>query len=609
MKIAVPDLEVGDIIDYTVKSTIDWDMKAEGIGFTPFIFTLSNDYPTLYQQYRFTMADGMKVQYRNYNGAPNLKFDGRASVYGDKESYLSYYLVDKDREKSGDERWSFEFRNEPTVKFRVILLADNDPESKHSLGQATVDRAGLNIDDVYKRYAGAAVYQTPTVNSLVGYATEYLYNKKKAGELKENDDIIRECYYCLRKVFLEMYYKGPVHSDLEKYLTGKKMYKKVLASQKKDESQKEEREDEVRISSVTFATAFRMALAVQGIPAELEVYVPRKLGNWRDAIFMDELDFLMRVKGKKKWYYLDAFNNFDAFATPYSYMEGAEGYSIGYDEVGRYMRNNIPSTTYTDNLDKEAYDVSFTADMDDIKVQRTSTFAGMEKSGHIGAANLDREYLNTDFTRYYNEPSKEKSKKKKGDEAENNDASPEKYIDPDKDERIKNRTELFEKDVKSNFDLDKYESFELIQDGRYGDTALLQYKENFTLKKLISKAGKSYIFEVGKLIGDQIKLEQNELAGRKVDIWIPYARTIENIITVTIPAGYTADGLQELNTSVDNESGSFVSTVTTDGDKLIITTRKIYKKNFDKKEMWPNYVAFLEPAYKFSQLKIVLKKK
>jgi hypothetical protein len=40
-----------------------------------------------------------------------------------------------------------------------------------------------------------------------------------------------------------------------------------------------------------------------------------------------------------------------------------------------------------------------------------------------------------------------------------------------------------------------------------------------------------------------------------------------------------------------------------------VTSQKIYKKNFDKKESWPNYVAFLEAGYKFSQAKVVLKKK
>jgi hypothetical protein len=163
--------------------------------------------------------------------------------------------------------------------------------------------------------------------------------------------------------------------------------------------------------------------------------------------------------------------------------------------------------------------------------------------------------------------------------------------------------------VKGEFDLDKYENFELIKDGRYGDTAMLQYKERFTLKKLLSKAGRNYVFEVGKLAGGQIKLEQTELTTRQSDIWLPFARTIENNITINIPAGYTVDGLQDLKFSVDNESGSFIADSKVENDKLIITAKKVYKKNFDKKEMWPNYVAFLEAAYKFSQAKIVLRKK
>jgi len=59
-KMAIQDLEVGDVIDYTLRSTIDWDMKTEGIGFKPFIFSLTNNYPSMYQQYRFTKENGMK---------------------------------------------------------------------------------------------------------------------------------------------------------------------------------------------------------------------------------------------------------------------------------------------------------------------------------------------------------------------------------------------------------------------------------------------------------------------------------------------------------------------------------------------------------------------
>ena len=141
-----------------------------------------------------------------------------------------------------------------------------------------------------------------------------------------------------------MYYKGPVHSDLEKYFTGKKLYKKILKAEANKEEKKEEKEDEIRMNAVTFCTALRGALKAQGIESELFVYVPRKLGTWRDAIFMEELDFVMRVKIKDKAYYLEALNNFDAFGTPHSYLENAEGLSIRYDEADSYYKVNAPAT-------------------------------------------------------------------------------------------------------------------------------------------------------------------------------------------------------------------------------------------------------------------------
>lgn len=595
MKIAIPNLEVGDIIDYTVRSTFDWDMKSDGVQFTPFIFSLANSYPTVYQQYRFTMANGMKVRYRAFNGAPQIRFDGKASVYGDKNSYLSYYFLDKDREKSVEERWSYELRSTPSVKFRVVLLADNDPDSK-GLGEATVDRSGLQPEDVYHAYAGAALYSTPTVNNLVANTTEYITAKRLDGTLKTDDDVVKETYYCLRKSFLEMYYKGPVHSDLEKYMTGKRLYKQVLKQEQKDAAQREEREDEIRMNAVSFATALRTALAAQKLQAELFVYVPRKLGNWRDAIFLEELDFVMKVKTRKRWYYLEAFNNFDAFGTPYSYLEGVEGYSIGYDEPDRYYRTTATVSRAEDNVERKDYAIQFNQTFDLAKVERVSSFLGSEKSSLIGPANLDRDYLNTDLRKYFYDRSKKK------------DGAPPTYDDPDKEIRVKERRELFEKEVKGDFDLDKYEDFTLLQDGRFGDTAWLQFKEDFQLKKLTSKAGKNFLFDIGKLIGGQIKLEESETKTRVTDIYLPNARTIENTITVAIPAGYTVEGLNELNMNIDNESGSFVSTAKVEGGKLIVSTRKQYKKTFDPKEAWPNYLAFLEPAYKFSQLKVVFKK-
>ena len=133
--------------------------------------------------------------------------------------------------------------------------------------------------------------------------------------------------------------------------------------------------------------------------------------------------------------------------------------------------------------------------MDLVKAERVSSYFGDEKASLIGSANLDRSYLNYDFAKYYVDPTKEKSKKKRDKQPEMvTEGDPTKYDDPDKDEHIKERKEIFEKSLKEELDVDKYEDFELLQDGRYGDTAMLQFKEKFTLKKLLSKAGKELHF-------------------------------------------------------------------------------------------------------------------
>src|SRR5205085_7579879 len=133
-----------------------------------------------------------------------------------------------------------------------------------------------------------------------------------------------------------------------------------------------------------------------------------------DAIFYDELDYVVKIKSKKRFYFLEAFNNFESFGTPHSYLEGADGYSIEYDEPDRYYKAVIPRSTFNDNIERQHYTIEFTEAMDIVQAERTSSYLGNPKSEYISNANLDRSYLAADFAKYYVEP-KEKGKKKKDD--------------------------------------------------------------------------------------------------------------------------------------------------------------------------------------------------
>ena len=123
----------------------------------------------------------------------------------------------------------------------------------------------------------------------------------------------------------------------------------------------------------------------------------------------------------------------------------------------------------------------------------------------------------------------------------------------------------------------------------------------------MKKAGRNYILEAGKLIGGQIELDEDD-RDRKLDIFMPYARSFKYEITVELPEGFTVQGLDKLNTDVENATGGFKSSATVEDGVLKINSFKYYKNNFEKVENWEKMQQFLDAAHNFTQQKLLLKK-
>jgi glutamate racemase len=87
-----------------------------------------------------------------------------------------------------------------------------------------------------------------------------------------------------------------------------------------------------------------------------------------------------------------------------------------------------------------------------------------------------------------------------------------------------------------------------------------------------------------------------------------YPEAIRTIINFTIPAGYKAVGIQNLNMNLDNEVGTFAVQASVEGTTLNILVKKHYKQTNVKKEDWPKLVAMLDAAFNFSQKMVLLKK-
>jgi hypothetical protein len=95
---------------------------------------------------------------------------------------------------------------------------------------------------------------------------------------------------------------------------------------------------------------------------------------------------------------------------------------------------------------------------------------------------------------------------------------------------------------------------------------------------------------------------------RTADIYMPYTRSFNEDVIITIPAGYTVEGLENLNKNITNQTGGFISEATLNGNQLVIKTQKWYIHNFEPAKNWDMMLEFLEAAYQFTQEKVLLKK-
>ena len=167
----------------------------------------------------------------------------------------------------------------------------------------------------------------------------------------------------------------------------------------------------------------------------------------------------------------------------------------------------------------------------------------------------------------------------------------------------------FENEVKAEFDMqpENLTDYKVIQSGRFINKPEMIYSSEFDLTGLIKKAGKNYIFETGKLIGSQVKIipEQRD---RNVDVYMANTRSYKNKIIFSIPDGYSIEGLDKLNVSVNNETGAFNASALVNNGILTIETEKKYSNPVLKAEQWPLLLKVIDAANDFTNSRILLRK-
>lgn len=562
-KLAVSNLEPGDIIDYTSTVFNDNDAaKMNSLEFDPIYYLCHRSYPVVSQKFEINTDEKSYVNSKSINGAPEFK-EGSAG------GYKTFTWEDKDREKIKDTRWVNEYMVLPMTKFQIIYSKNNNAEDlfisdrgelKKSI---TPEELAKKVNGIYEKMDASAGKKVTQDNILAAYTTgllsqtEYYLRKGEAYDLND-DDFIKRVYYILR------------HTN--------GLYGKRLGSQ-------------------FFAYVMLEKLKRKNIVAELIITTDNSTTEMGNVIFGTELQWLVKAKNK---YVFNFSTNSNPFDLKDDYL-GNEAYTVTLGKNPTVTAITLPVTTPEENYSNTIIDASMDENLEKTNITSTSSYKGISKHDNEGPALNYTNVYDVDYLAYFGDNDLDELSEKRREEID-------RLIFAKKEEFKKRKPVYMKGQLQNEYsNVMSYDNFTLITDGRTFNKQELKYTEKFVLGDLTRKAGKNYLVNVPLLMGGQVQVKPEDRQ-RKYDIDVRYPHTLTWDINYTIPAGFTVKGLSGLNQSVENETGAFITKATIEGNVLKLNIKKTYKQTKIKKENFDKMLEFIDAAYNFSQRKILLKR-
>jgi hypothetical protein len=562
-KIAVPDLEEGDVLEYAFKiyNTQKYSSNINYKEFEPVYYICNREMPVARQVIEVvTEDDKYYIGYKSLKGAPDFT---QTSKSGKK----IYRWVDNNRDKLTDTRYVNEFIEQPSVKFQIIYARSNskgfvwfknEEEMKKDISPAELSAKVKTFWFNSAKLQSTGDYTEGLRTSIDNTVSALYKTLKKRGitESPENDFVVKT-YYTLRS--------NTMYSNW---------------------------------SDFAFAKVFSGLLEKQKIPHEVIVSTSNEKTQLSKVAFTQEISWLIKYKGK---YYSNPNDHQNPEEIP-AHLNGNACVRFNYNDEKSAVSDVIPVSDTSTNAIAMQLNTSLSADQVNLNVAKTVEAKGLMKDDIIDDILSFTPYMESDYRNYDGEGMWEKLSEKDQMKATEEFSKEKKEW---KEEKPKMMQEMAQNEY--GVKVEKYGSFRLVTDGRAHKKRILKFSEDFILTEVTAVAGSDIIVALPSLLGQQTKINSEERT-RSLPIDLRYPRTLLWKITMTVPDGYSVKGLESLNNKVDNTCGSFISAATVEGNKIILDVKKIYKKVHFEATQWNEMLAVLDAAYNYSQSKIILKK-
>ncbi|HKK40660.1 MAG TPA: hypothetical protein VJ949_14660, partial [Cryomorphaceae bacterium] len=575
-EVALPNLEIGDIIDYT-RYTEDTDY---GDCFPSVIESLSRDYLIVNGYRRIKVDRGIFINYKALHGAPQLEKNEELS---DRRK-LVYELNFDNIAPRKAEAWSPDLRTEPSYKLSMcygpISRTDHSDEMLVDPYNVTYDvsreKKKITISNIN---VGGLANNDPTWKQF----QRWYRGTYKDVELTKSE-FMEVAYYYLR--YYTVIFNPLLNSYVEDYHSS---YVKF-----------------------SFFLRFMIAAASDRQVDYRVVYTNNKnISEFKDVIMSSELNSIFAyLDDEGQWQYIEtptAYQTMD-FINPY--LRGQKGLAKEWVASGRrHIPAEMPIEVTVPTVDPEHnyYNAVFTMSPDlearEVKVTVNKNMTGNQKyyNSKLFLKNTDyHEEAETSMLRrntedrYANSGRRERGKKRTID-----------YVEGKENEKLREMKKLWEDE---EFELVSYDSFELINSGVKTSQDTLKVIEEFTVSDLFQKVGPNVVFNIGKIALDQISFTDEEMADRSYDVFFDYPKKLEYKYVIDIPEGYEVKGYEALNVSGESDYGKTKMKAGIVDNQLVIELNKTYMQQYAPKEEWSRVMDFITPAMKINEAKIVFSK-
>ncbi|WP_323789076.1 DUF3857 domain-containing protein [Psychroserpens sp.] len=579
-KLAISNLEVGDIIDYYSYKNEPFK-TTYAFGFNPVETSLNEEYPIMDFKLFFETENDFFINFKSFNGAPDLK-----EIPTEKKNMRRYELTETNIPKREYTRWFYPLVELPSYKFQVYFARSGKFENRALAflpEKEDIIKTSVSQDEVLDLYDNRF-----KPDGDVGDVKSFFKSKT----FKNDSEKVTAAYYYMRHFYLTRYVEAfyAKEASISSYpfmVYGNNVV--FIQNQKQ------------------FIRHFTEFLKRQKIDYSIVVGKKRYDGSIDELLIERNVNVMVKVNTSQPLYaeFFSPHTNINEFSP---LMEGTDVLLLSSEKTKRIIdkidRGTLPTSSYEDNETKKEMILNLNDDFSGLSITAVNSFKGHQKSEQQYDRLSFSDYVFEDYKRYGTESWIEVTRGKK------NKIKFQKEMDALIEKLKTSQKERFENSAKGEYGIDEVEDYTYLinENGRYSLDSYFTFTESFTAKNaLIKKAGPNYILEIGKLIGGQIDLDEKERQ-RTENVYLPHPRVFNYKVTFNIPEGYSVAGLDNLIKNVDNSTGAFISTAKIEDRTLIITTSKRYKNYYEPNSNWSKMIAFLDEANQFTNEKVLLKK-